>query len=64
VKLADEIAVGGKTSKSGSQVSFDLKRPETLDSVGSSIVRGMIQPAVAARASARRAQQMNDMKQP
>jgi len=63
VKLADQFVDGAKATKSGTQVVLDVKRPEILDVAGPSIVATVKQSIMEARAAARRAQQMNNMKQ-
>ena len=62
LKLADQLIDGAKTTKSGSQVTLDVKRPEILDSAGASIVAAVQQSIMEARAAARRNQQMYNMK--
>ncbi|MGA2254257.1 MAG: DUF1559 domain-containing protein [Thermoguttaceae bacterium] len=63
VKLANELVTGVKTTKAGSQVTLDVKRPESLDTVGASIASPLLQSAVGFRDEARRVQQINNMKQ-
>lgn len=63
VKLAEQLVDGAKTTKSGSQVTLDVKRPEILDTAGESIVSTVTQSTMEARAAARRARQANNMKQ-
>ena len=63
VKLANEFVDGAKTTKSGSQVVLDIKRPEVLDTAGASIAAAVRQYVMEARAAARRVQQMNNLRQ-
>jgi hypothetical protein len=63
VKLADQFIDGAKATKSGSQVVLDVKRPAILDTAGVSILGAVTQSVVQARSAARRAQQMNNLKQ-
>ena len=63
VKLAEECVNGVETTKSGSQVTLDVKRPETLDTAGARIVSVLTQSVMEARAAARRAKQMNNLRQ-
>lgn len=63
VKLADQFVDGMKATKSGTQVVLDVKRPEILDTAGPSIAATIKQSIMEARSAARRAQQMNNMKQ-
>ena len=63
LKLADELIDGGKAAKSGSRVTLDFKRPKDLDTAGAVIAGALGKSIVDARSAARRAQQMNNMKQ-
>ena len=63
LKLAEQFINGAKTTKSGSQVVLDVKRPEILDTAGPSIVGAVRQSVMEARTAARRTQQMNNMRQ-
>ena len=51
VKLADQFIDGAKATKSGSQVTLDVKRPEILDTAGASIVAAVRQSVIEARAA-------------
>ena len=62
LKLANELLDGAKTTKSGSQVTLDVKRPEILDSAGASIIAAVQQSMMEARIADRRNQQMYNMK--
>ena len=63
VKVAEQLVDGAKAAKSGSQVTLDFKRPQMLDTAGPAIVNAVAQSVMEARAAARRAQQMNNMRQ-
>ena len=63
MKLADQFVDGAKAAKSGSQVTLDFKRPEILDTAGPRSSTAVRQSVMEARAAARRAQQMNNMRQ-
>ena len=63
LKLADQLADGATAAKSGSEVVLDVKRPESLDTAGSSIASAIRKYVMKARADARRVQQINNMKQ-
>ncbi len=63
VKFVEQFVDGGKATKSGNQVTLDFKRPQILDTAGPSIVTAVKQSVIEARAAARRAQQLNNMKQ-
>ncbi len=62
LKLANQLLDGAKTTKSGSQVTLDVKRPEILDSAGASIIAAVQQSMMEARTADRRNQQMYNMK--
>ena len=63
VKLAEQFVDGGNAKKSDTQVIVDFKRPEMLDTAGPQIATALRQSVMDARAAARRAQQLNNMKQ-
>ena len=63
VKLAEQFVDGAKAAKSGNQVTLDVKRPEILDTAGPRIVSELTKSILEARASGRRAMQMNNMHQ-
>ena len=63
VKLAAEFIDGGNATKSGSEVTLDFKRPQVLDTAGTTIIGAARQSIMNARAAARQARQMNNMKQ-
>ena len=61
VKLAEQLVDGAKATKSGNQVTLDVKRPEILDTAGPWIVGAVATIHHGSPRRARRAPQMNNM---
>ena len=60
LKLADESVNGAKTTKSGSQVTLNVIRPEILDTASESIIGAVRQYVMESRAAGQRLQQLKN----